>query len=959
MSDMTVAIKLQAIAEGLQNISDMTAELGKLHAQGDTPIPDATVPLREGATQTSSAMSALSASIGKVVVAGAGLGLLAAHLKAAAMEAMADDTRFRKLEGVIRATGGAAGFTADQVRAMSSELALATLGNEQGFEDAAAALMTFKSVSGDAFGLALELSQDLASVMGGDAKSAAMQLGRALEDPVRGLGALRRSGVSFTEAQYDQIKAMMEAGDVAQAHAMILEVVAGQVGGVAREMAGGLAGALDTLNQRSDDLRQKLGDAFQPGLITITNGIAEAVEGLSNNLDTVATLATVVGAGAVAAFAAQAAPAVKVFAAQVVAATAALGGMRAAIAAMPTSIKIGLVVAGAALLPEIGRLIGETAAKYGEAGDIAKETAARLYRANQEMHASGLALAEANRRNRDIVAMTAGEVARLSDAEREAYRERLQGAMDYQRGALRAAAASETLGIKSEFSAKQATAAMAKLREAVADFEAGATMSAEAVKELVSVDASIFISQFDAITKEGKEADEAIKGMMENFKPASLASVQGMGQALNQLAADGKIGAEQVGQAWQATLASMSGEELQRFAITAQAAFTDSARDVAALATVMDAVLRKAIADTGQDFTLLTTGMSADATQAVAMLDVMVGSMEAMQAAGVNTAAAIEGALVNALAKASNSADVAAVTAKMRELGLEGEQAGRRLDIALRDAQRRIEDLEPGVQSLNEAFRVLGMKTPQELRRIASEAGEAFVLIRDSGQATAAQLQDAFVRYAEAAIAANGGVADAMIKVRAEMLGLTVQTTEAGDKIVVAADAARALSTAMGGAANQAERYVQALSSAPPALATPSPPITPEAGARVGMLVHTRGSIIEALKRYGVEMERAIKLSKEFTDAHGNVPWINNPGQAKYAGRGWDSTLNTAIHNLAMRELDSRPSKQQQQEQQQRRQTAINLTIPGAKDPVPVFTDPHHADLLVQQLRNSGAVTHR
>ena len=50
----------------------------------------------------------------------------------------------------------------------------------------------FKSISGETFKEALRLTQDLAEVGFGDVKQGAIQLGKALEEPIVGLGALRK-----------------------------------------------------------------------------------------------------------------------------------------------------------------------------------------------------------------------------------------------------------------------------------------------------------------------------------------------------------------------------------------------------------------------------------------------------------------------------------------------------------------------------------------------------------------------------------------------------------------------------------------------------------------------------------------------------------------------------------------------------------------------------------------------
>lgn len=180
-----------------------------------------------------------------------------------------------KLNGAIEATGGAAGLTAEEIDAMARRLDEATLGSAAGFRDAATQLLTFKSVGADVFETVLERAQDLADSGFGSLSSNAVMLGKALEDPERGLTALTRAGVTFSEEQRRVIQAMTQAGNAAGAQAVILDAVAGQVGGVARAMGSGLSGAIDLVGKRFVDLKEQLGEAMIPVLTGINQRIAD------------------------------------------------------------------------------------------------------------------------------------------------------------------------------------------------------------------------------------------------------------------------------------------------------------------------------------------------------------------------------------------------------------------------------------------------------------------------------------------------------------------------------------------------------------------------------------------------------------------------------------------------------------------------------------------------------------
>jgi hypothetical protein len=78
-----------------------------------------------------------------------------------------------------------------------------------------AKLLTFKNLAmtadevGGAFDRAMLAAIDLAAAGFGTAESNAVQLGKALEDPIKGIAALSKSGVTFTEVEKEKIKAAL------------------------------------------------------------------------------------------------------------------------------------------------------------------------------------------------------------------------------------------------------------------------------------------------------------------------------------------------------------------------------------------------------------------------------------------------------------------------------------------------------------------------------------------------------------------------------------------------------------------------------------------------------------------------------------------------------------------------------------------------------------------------------
>lgn len=192
-----------------------------------------------------------------------------------------------RLQGLLKTTGGTVGFTATQLDEQAQKTAFATLASVSGIKQAQGVLLTFKSVQGETFSSAIDLSQDMAAVMGGTAKSAALQLGKALEDPTNGLNSLRRAGVSFTDAERAKIKTLQESGDLHQAQTLILAKLKEQVGGAGSAEAGGVAGSVDTLAHAWDNLL--IGFAKTTGSAGIAQDaldfLSDGVKGLTGVID--------------------------------------------------------------------------------------------------------------------------------------------------------------------------------------------------------------------------------------------------------------------------------------------------------------------------------------------------------------------------------------------------------------------------------------------------------------------------------------------------------------------------------------------------------------------------------------------------------------------------------------------------------------------------------------------------
>lgn len=210
------------------------------------------------------------------------------------------------------------------------------------------------------------------------------------------------------------------------------------------------------------------------------------------------------------------------------------------------------------------------------------------------------------------------------------------------------------------------------------------------------------------------------------------------------------------------------------------------------------------------------------------------------------------------------------------------------------------------------AFERMGVSTKEALVEAANNARRDFDIIKASGQATADGLQAAFQKYAEAAIAANGGVATDALRSEAAMRGLQLASDGAGKTILRSMAAGREALQNLTAGIVQAQQAVQQLDGYLERLAKRNAEVksnlvtdsqgfaADERGNRIvaGGDLTTLTGIAAFLKAAGVDDDAVARsIAKEFANAQGEVQYFNNPGQKKYGG----DTLSMALLRAAER----------------------------------------------------------
>lgn len=175
----------------------------------------------------------------------------------------------------LKSTGGVAKVTLRDIEALSGAIERKTGIDGDQIHAAQNMLLTFTKVrkeagaGNDIFKRATTAAADL-SVRGfGSIDSSAKMLGKALNDPVKGISALSRAGVTFTAGQKEAIKAMVESGNVLGAQKAIMKEVETQVGGSADAYGKTLPGAIDRLKRGFEAVSLSITQALAPALTTI------------------------------------------------------------------------------------------------------------------------------------------------------------------------------------------------------------------------------------------------------------------------------------------------------------------------------------------------------------------------------------------------------------------------------------------------------------------------------------------------------------------------------------------------------------------------------------------------------------------------------------------------------------------------------------------------------------------
>jgi hypothetical protein len=224
---------------------------------------------------------------GAAIAVGAAFAGMGAVVAAGVKEISDSQKVAAQTAAVLKSTGGSANVTAREIDNLANSLSNMSGVDDELVGSGANLLLTFTNIrneagkGNDVFNQTTRAVLDMSVAMGQDMKSSAILAGKALNDPIRGLTALRRVGVAFTDAQEKQIKTMVKAGDTMGAQKVILAELNKEFGGSAKAAGDTLPGQLNKLRKSFDDVAGQVASGLVPVLSRAAEGAADFLKRFS------------------------------------------------------------------------------------------------------------------------------------------------------------------------------------------------------------------------------------------------------------------------------------------------------------------------------------------------------------------------------------------------------------------------------------------------------------------------------------------------------------------------------------------------------------------------------------------------------------------------------------------------------------------------------------------------------
>lgn len=214
-------------------------------------------------------------------IAGAAIGAFAAVIGTSVKALSRIEAINAQTNAVLKSMGTTANGTAKDIENLAGELEALTATEAETIQEGANLLLTFRNITNqmgagnDIFNRTTAIMVDMARALNEGVASSAIRLGKALNDPIRGLTALRKVGVGFSQEQENQIRILQESGDIMGAQKIILSELQAQFGGSGAAFAQTFAGQVELLNHELGALGEEATLIVMPALRGLVEGLRE------------------------------------------------------------------------------------------------------------------------------------------------------------------------------------------------------------------------------------------------------------------------------------------------------------------------------------------------------------------------------------------------------------------------------------------------------------------------------------------------------------------------------------------------------------------------------------------------------------------------------------------------------------------------------------------------------------
>lgn len=182
-----------------------------------------------------------------------------------------------QLRSVLKSTGEAAELSEGQLVQMAQRFARETTFSTGEVIDAQTRLLSYSAIVGEQFPRAMQLAIDQSVRLGESLTQSAERIGTALEYPAQGVTSLTRQGFRFSAAQRELLKELERTGRLAEAQAIVMEVMEESYKGAAAAARNTLPGALKAVRNAIGELLSGGDGGGATALVAAMNELAKVL----------------------------------------------------------------------------------------------------------------------------------------------------------------------------------------------------------------------------------------------------------------------------------------------------------------------------------------------------------------------------------------------------------------------------------------------------------------------------------------------------------------------------------------------------------------------------------------------------------------------------------------------------------------------------------------------------------